>query len=107
VFPNTVFNCNPEHIQIFNPIPIDVDRTRFLCWELVYPGDESDPAYEDYRRRMNDHWEHLKVVVGEDIGIYEQLARTKRSSAYRENILSERECKIAHYHETMAQMIRD
>ena len=26
MFPNTVFNCNPEHIQVFNPIPIDVDR---------------------------------------------------------------------------------
>ena len=32
VFPNTVFNCNPEHVQVFTPIPIDVDRTRFLCW---------------------------------------------------------------------------
>ena len=45
VFPNTVFNCNPEHIQVFNPIPIDVDRTRFLCWEMIYPGDEDDPEY--------------------------------------------------------------
>ncbi|HWC67629.1 MAG TPA: aromatic ring-hydroxylating dioxygenase subunit alpha [Acidimicrobiales bacterium] len=107
VFPNTVFNCNPEHIQVFNPIPIEVDRTRFLCWEIVYPGDESDPGYAEYRARMQAHWDHLKVVVGEDIGIYEQLARTKRSSAYRENILSERECKIAHYHETMARMISE
>ena len=82
VFPNTVFNCNPEHVQVFNPIPIDVDRTRFLCWELVYPGDEDDPEYTEYRERMLRHWEHLKVVVGEDIDIYQQLARTKRSSAY-------------------------
>jgi phenylpropionate dioxygenase-like ring-hydroxylating dioxygenase large terminal subunit len=107
VFPNTVFNCNPEHIQVFNPIPIEVDRTRFLCWEIVYPGDESDPAYAEYRARMQAHWDHLKVVVGEDIDIYQQLARTKRSSAYRENILSARECKIAHYHETMARMISE
>jgi phenylpropionate dioxygenase-like ring-hydroxylating dioxygenase large terminal subunit len=92
---------------VFNPIPIEVDRTRFLCWEIVYPGDESDPGYAEYRARMQAHWDHLKVVVGEDIGIYEQLARTKRSSAYRENILSERECKIAHYHETMARMISE
>ncbi len=107
VFPNTVFNCNPEHIQVFNPIPIDVDRTRFLCWELIYPGDEGDPEYAEYRRRMQSHWDHLKIVVGEDISIYEQLARTKRSSGYTRNILNERECKIAHYHETMARMIRD
>jgi len=106
VFPNTVFNCNPEHIQVFNPIPIDVDRTRFLCWEIVYPGDDNDPDYQAYRAQMQDHWDHLKVVVGEDIAIYEQLERTKRSSAYKQNILSEREFKIAHYHETMAKMIR-
>ncbi|HTN79936.1 MAG TPA: aromatic ring-hydroxylating dioxygenase subunit alpha [Acidimicrobiales bacterium] len=107
VFPNTVFNCNPEHIQVFNPIPIDVDRTRFLCWELVYPGDVSDPGYREYRERMQAHWDHLKVVVGEDIDIYQQLARTKRSSAYKQHILSERECKLAHYHETMARMISE
>ena len=35
------------------------------------------------------------------------LARTKRSSAYREHILNSRECKLAHYHDTMAAMIRD
>ncbi len=107
VFPNTVFNCNPEHIQVFNPIPIDVDRTRFVCWELAYPGDDADPEYAAYKQRMLDHWEHLKVVVGEDIDIYTLLARTKRSSAYKRNLLSSREFKIAHYHELMAQMIRD
>jgi phenylpropionate dioxygenase-like ring-hydroxylating dioxygenase large terminal subunit len=107
VFPNTVFNCNPEHIQVFNPIPVDVDRTRFLCWQLIYPGDRNDPEYAAYYDRMLKHWETLKGVVGEDIGIYDQLARTKRSSAYRQNILSERECKLAHYHETMARMISE
>jgi phenylpropionate dioxygenase-like ring-hydroxylating dioxygenase large terminal subunit len=107
VFPNTVFNCNPEHVQVFNPIPIDVDRTRFLCWQIYYPGDLDDPEYARYHAKMLKHWEGLKVVVGEDIGIYDQLARTKRSSRYREHILSERECKIAHYHDTMARMIRE
>ncbi len=107
VFPNTVFNCNPEHIQVFNPIPIDVDRTKFLCWEIVYPGDQSDPEYAAYWTKMTSHWEHLKKVVGEDIDIYEQLARTKRSSAYTHNILSERECKIGHYHENISRLIRE
>jgi phenylpropionate dioxygenase-like ring-hydroxylating dioxygenase large terminal subunit len=105
VFPNTVFNCNPEHIQVFNPIPTDVDRTKFLCWQLVYPGDHADPDYAAYFAKMEAHWDRLKVIVGEDIAIYEQLARTKRSSAYRQHILSERECKIAHYHETIAKLI--
>ncbi len=106
VFPNTVFNCNPHHIQVFNPIPIDVDRTRFLCWELIYDGDRNDPEYEAYYQAMMVHWERLKVVVGEDIDIYQQLKRTKRSSGYTQHVLSERECKLAHYHETMARLIQ-
>ncbi len=106
VFPNTVFNCNPEHIQVFNPIPIDVDRTRFLCWQLVYKGDDADPEYAAYKETMLAHWERLKVVVGEDIAIYDQLARTKRASGYTRNLLSAREFKIAHYHGQMAEMIR-
>jgi phenylpropionate dioxygenase-like ring-hydroxylating dioxygenase large terminal subunit len=102
-----VFNCNPEHIQVFNPIPIDVDRTRFLCWEIIYSGDQSDPEYQEYFERTMQHWAGLKVVVGEDIAIYDQLERTKRSSGYTRHILNERECKIAHYHQNMDRKIRD
>jgi len=107
VFPNTVFNCNPGHIQVFTPIPIAVDRTRFLCWELIYPGDLDDPEYASYHQATMEHWEVLKGVVGEDISIYDQVARTKRSHGYTKHILSYRECKIAHYHEQMDRKIRD
>ena len=105
VFPNTVFNCNPEHIQVFNPVPIDVDRTKFICWQLVYPGDRDDPEYAAYYDDMTAHWKVLQDVVAEDVMIYEQLARTKRSSGYVRNTLSERECKIGKYHDTMNEMI--
>ncbi len=107
VFPNTVFNCNPEHIQVFHPIPIDVDRTRFLCWQLIYPGDQADPEYAAYFKKMSAHWAGLKHVVGEDIAIYEQLERTKRSSAYKQHILQGRECKIADYHANMDRKIQN
>jgi phenylpropionate dioxygenase-like ring-hydroxylating dioxygenase large terminal subunit len=107
VFPNTVFNCNPEHIQVFNPIPIGVDRTRFLTWQLIYPGDHNDPEYQQYFDKTMAHWQGLKAVVGEDISIYEQLERTKKSSAYTQHILSNRECKIGHYHDNMDRKIRD
>ncbi|MFT6764511.1 MAG: phenylpropionate dioxygenase-like ring-hydroxylating dioxygenase large terminal subunit [Candidatus Aldehydirespiratoraceae bacterium] len=106
VFPNTVFNCNPEHIQVFNPIPIDVDRTRFLCWQIIYRGDLTDPEYAAYHAETMTFWERLQSVVAEDIGIYEQLARTKRSSGYRRHVLNERECKIAHYHDLMDTKIQ-
>ena len=46
-------------------------------------------------------------VVGEDISIYDQLARTKRSPAYKQNILSDRECKIGKYHDTMQRLVTE
>lgn len=106
VFPNTVFNCNPEHIQVFHPVPVAVDRTRFVCWEIIYDGDHSDPEYAEYYERTMKHWAGLKRVVGEDIAIYDQLERTKQSRAYTQHVLNARECKIAHYHEQMDRKIR-
>lgn len=107
VFPNTVFNCNPRHIQVFHPIPLDVDRTKFYCWQLIYPGEHGDPEYDQYFASMQAQWQGLKGVVAEDIAIYQQLKRTQRSMGYQRNTLSERECKIAHYHQVMDEMIRD
>ena len=52
------------------------------------------------------HWAALKVIVGEDISIYEQLERTKRSSAYTQHVLNDRECKFADYHENMDTKIQ-
>ena len=46
-------------------------------------------------------------MVAEDISVYKQLARTKRSSGYTQHILSERECKLALYHETMDRLTRE
>ncbi len=106
VFPNTVFNCNPEHIQVFHPIPVAVDRTKFYCWEIIYKGDHADPVYAEYYERTMKHWAGLKRVVGEDIAIYDQLERTKQSRAYTQHVLNARECKIAHYHEQMDRKIR-
>jgi phenylpropionate dioxygenase-like ring-hydroxylating dioxygenase large terminal subunit len=107
VFPNTVFNCNPDQIQVFNPVPMGVDRTKFICWELMYDGDADDPEYQAYRAGADRHWEALKFIVGQDIAIYEQLARTKQSMGYVRNTLSDRECKISKYHDTMDRLIRD
>lgn len=106
VFPNTVFNCNPRHVQVFHPVPVAVDRTKFYCWEIIYKGDMDEPAYADYYEKTMAHWAGLKRVVGEDIAIYEQLKRTTNSRAYTKHILNARECKIAHYHEQMDRKIR-
>jgi choline monooxygenase len=100
VFPTAVFNCNPTHIQLFRAVPLSVDRSRFECWELQYA--DPDPGYQD---SVNAHWGRLQKVVAEDVEIWDEVAATRDSSAYRRNILNNRECKITAFHRTIQAML--
>jgi len=100
LFPTSVFNNNPEHLQLFRSVPLSVDRTRFETWELQYRSD--DP---DYLARTAAHWERLKVVVAEDVAEWANLAAVKRSSAYTRNIFSDHEAKLTHFHRVIDEMI--
>jgi phenylpropionate dioxygenase-like ring-hydroxylating dioxygenase large terminal subunit len=101
MFPTSVFNNNPYHIQLFRSVPLSVDRTRFETWELWYDSDEPD-----YVERTSKHWEHLKIVVGEDVDEWIDVAAVKRSSAYRRNIFNDHECKITHFHRVCEDMLQ-
>ena len=100
VFPTAVFNCNPTHIQLFRAVPLSVDRSRFECWELRYA--DPDQSYQD---AVSEHWERLKKVVAEDVEIWDEVAATRDSSAYRRNILNNRECKITAFHRSVDEML--
>ena len=107
VFPNSVFNNNPDQIQLFQPIPLAVDRTRFICWELIYgPSGDDDLEYERYLSSTKLRWEELQGVVAEDVFVFNELARTRDSMGYRQNIFSSRECKPTAYHRTMDHCIQ-
>ena len=103
VFPNSVFNNNPDQIQLFNPIPLSVDRTRFICWELIYgPAEGEDPAsYAAYHAGTMERWAELQKVVGEDVFVYRELAATRHSMGYTQNLFGAKECKPTEYHRTM------
>ena len=103
VFPNSVFNNNPDQIQLFNPIPLSVDRTRFICWELIYgPAEGEDPtSYAAYHAGTMERWAELQKVVGEDVFVYRELAATRHSMGYTQNLFGAKECKPTEYHRTM------
>jgi choline monooxygenase len=101
LFPTSVFNNNPEHIQLFRSVPLSVDKTRFETWELQYVSD--DVAYNE---RTMKHWEHLKEVVQEDVDEWVDLAAVKNSSAYKQNILNDHECKITQFHRVVEDMLQ-
>jgi len=100
IFPTSVFNNNPAHLQLFRAVPIAVDRTRFETWELWYPDGD-----DEYLEKTGAHWERLKGVVAEDVEIYQEWAAARRSTAYTRNVFNNRECKITHFHRVVQDML--
>jgi phenylpropionate dioxygenase-like ring-hydroxylating dioxygenase large terminal subunit len=100
IFPTSVFNNNPAHLQLFRAVPVEVDRTRFETWELWYPDGD-----EEYLEKTGAHWERLKGVVAEDVEIYQEWAAARRSTAYTRNVFNNRECKITHFHRVVQDML--
>ena len=100
VFPTAVFNCNPNHIQLFRSVPLTVDRSRFECWELQYPT-----VTRSTSRRS----------TSTGVGSRASSPRTSRSGTrspppassfgYRRNILNDRECKITAFHQVVQGML--
>jgi phenylpropionate dioxygenase-like ring-hydroxylating dioxygenase large terminal subunit len=102
VFPTAVFNCHNIHTQLFRAVPLRVDRTRFEAWELQYPAGEEDEDYTDDAELL---WEGLKAVIQQDVDEWIDVAAVTGSSAYRQNILSDRECIITHFHRVCDDML--
>ena len=100
VFPLAVFNNNPEHLQVFHPVPIGPTQTRFQVWQLVYQGNQ------EYESLVEVLWSFLKPIVEQDIFVFNELAATKQSMAYTQNRFNERECKPTGYHAAMEAMVQ-
>jgi phenylpropionate dioxygenase-like ring-hydroxylating dioxygenase large terminal subunit len=100
LFPNAVFNNLPDHLQLFQPIPLGPHASRFVCWELQYKDGGAA-----YRKQVETGWEFLKKVVEQDVFVFNELAATRQSMGYTANRFSERECKPTAYHEEMARLI--
>ncbi len=78
--------------------------------ELLHPGaGPADVAVleagKGYQDSVNEHWRRLQKVVAEDVEIWDEVAATRDSSAYRRNILNNRECKITAFHRSVEEML--
>lgn len=100
VFPNSIFNCNPTHIQFFMPVPIDAHTSKYRAWNLILPGGD-----DEYRREMDDLWAGFQTVAEEDLFAATQVGLTRRSMGYTRNILTARECRIPHFLDAVEKML--
>lgn len=100
LFPTTVVNSTRLHTQVFRAVPLGVDKTRFEAWELRYDTDDED--YLDY---VEMSWELYKAIIEQDVEEWTDVAAVARSSAYRQSVLSERECLITHFHRVCEDLL--
>jgi phenylpropionate dioxygenase-like ring-hydroxylating dioxygenase large terminal subunit len=92
VFPNSIFNCLPTHIQAFQPVPIDARTAKYTAWNLIQPG--GDDAFV---KEMDARWGHFTRVAAEDLHAATQVGATMRSAGYARNLMNAREIRIPHF----------
>jgi phenylpropionate dioxygenase-like ring-hydroxylating dioxygenase large terminal subunit len=92
VFPATVFNCMPTHVQLFTVTPLSVAEARYRIWHLV------PPAARRYPAALRFQWEHTQQVAEEDMRAASLVATTRASSARADNVFGPHECRLSAWH---------
>ena len=99
-FPNTIFNCFPDHAQVFSAWPAGPRSTVLTAWGLIAPPAAGVDA-ERYRRRADRDWEHFRSVVAEDVDVLEAAGEIYDSLGFRRNMFNAAEGRLTAYHAAM------
>lgn len=102
-FPNTIFNCFPDHIQVFTAWPDGPRATILNAWGFVAPASDSvDPVA--LRKRADADWEHFCAVVLEDVGVLEAAGEVYESLGFTRNMFNAAEGRLTEYHASMNEL---
>ena len=107
VFPISIFSCFPTHAQIMSMVPLTVDRSELRVMITARPDAPPGLEQERYERRMATGVEHFAAIASEDMGVLNQLARTRSSLGYRRNIYGSLEARISRFHKVLEQYLGD
>ena len=99
-FPNTIFNCFPDLVQMFTAWPAGPRATVLTAWGLIAP-----PApgvdLERHRKRSDREWEHFCAVVEEDVDVLEAAGEIYDSLGFTRNMFNAAEGRLTAYHQAM------
>ena len=102
VFPSSLYNCFPDHLQVTTAWPVGPRETVLVGWGMSVPPPPD--ADEDWQTRTDGEWDHFCRVIDEDVEILNNLGRLYDSRGYTRNILNSAEGRITSFHETVAEM---
>jgi choline monooxygenase len=102
-FPNTIFNCFPDHVQVFTAWPAGPRSTALTASGFVAPPAEGvDP--ERYRRRADRDWEHFCSVVQEDVDVLEAAGEIYDSLGFNRQMFNAAEGRLTAYHAAINEL---
>lgn len=99
-FPNTIFNCFPDHAQVFTAWPAGPRSTVLSAWGLIAPPVPGVDV-ERYRARADRDWEQFRAVVQEDLGVLEAAGEIYDSIGFERNMFNTAEARLTAYHAAM------
>ncbi|KLL12344.1 MULTISPECIES: aromatic ring-hydroxylating dioxygenase subunit alpha [Protofrankia] len=104
-FPNTIFSCFPNHLQMWTAWPVAPDKTVLNAYQLVGPTPDglSDAKWEQHNER---DWKHFLDVLAEDSEVINNFAALARSKGFRRNIFNTAESRLTAFHDEVAKRLR-
>jgi choline monooxygenase len=103
-FPNTIFSCFPNHLQMWSAWPVDVNTTVLEVYQLVGPTPDglTDAKWAAYSER---NWQQFLEVLDEDSEVINSFDTVVRSKGYRRNIFNTAESRLTAFHEEVSKLV--
>ncbi len=104
-FPNTIFSCFPNHLQMWTAWPISPNETIINAYQVAGPTPEG-MTDEKWKRHNERDWKHFLDVLEEDSGVINGFATVARSKGFRRNIFNTAESRLTAFHDEIAKRLR-
>jgi phenylpropionate dioxygenase-like ring-hydroxylating dioxygenase large terminal subunit len=103
-FPNTIFSCFPNHLQMWSAWPVSVDETELVAYQFSGPT----PAGMDeaaWARRTSRDWKSFLEVLDEDTEVVNDFAKVIGSKGYRRNMFNTAESRLTAFHDEVEKRL--
>jgi choline monooxygenase len=97
-FPNTIFSCFPQHLQMWSAWPVSSRQTVLMAYQMMGAPPAGMTA-EKWAQQGDRDWKHFLTVLAEDAEVVNGFAKTIDSIGYRRSIFNTAESRLTAFHE--------
>lgn len=104
-FPNTIFSCFPDHLQMWSAWPLSPDETLLCAYQLAGPTPAGMTA-EKWARSNERDWKQFLDVLVEDSEVINGFSKVARSKGFTRNMFNTAESRLTAFHDEIAKRLR-